>query len=168
MAEGDSEFSVGAGPVAPSVHVVAADAAVKVIALFQHEGCLGEMGHINSPRSEATWNDGQVGVDTIRASTLHLGFVEGTTRDRRFPRHLLLGAEGPVRRDLDCLHLLWDGVAVSGTLLAADLGLEGRARLGTAVWFVESLQLSRGGKYLRTVELRRGSDRLTSVVSILI
>ena len=98
-------------PAAPPVHVVAADAADQVVIGLQGEGRLEEVGHIDGPRGEGAGNDGEVGVDAVLALALHLGLVEGAARNGRVPGHLLLGAEGSVRRNRDRIHLLRRRVA---------------------------------------------------------
>ena len=117
------------------------------------------MRHIDGPRGEGAGNDGEVGVDAVLALALHLGLVEGAARDGGLPGHLLLGAEGSVRRNRDRIHLLGGRVTVSGALLTADLRLELGAGPRAAVCASDGLEHA-GRKSLKEIWLGLGM-RLT-------
>lgn len=106
-AVGDARLILGA-PVAPAIHVVTPDAARQPIPGRQLEGTLLEVADVDGPCGKRAWDDGQVGIDTVRPFALHLSLVEGAARDGRVPRHLLLRTEGLVGRYRDGAHLLWD------------------------------------------------------------
>jgi hypothetical protein len=130
---GDGEGPAAAGPLTPTVSVLALDAASEVGTHSKVEGRLQEVVHVQGPCGEGPGNSRQRMETAILSLTLHLGAVDGCAGRWRLPVHLGLHVVAPARRNRDRIHLERRRITTIRALCAAHSGAKARAWLGTAV-----------------------------------